>query len=167
MLGGCLWQRYCKHFISVVTENPNLTKLIYKTVCQYCTLRLCVLWPLHHHWDCFIKKHAIGQSFVSVPQANFQRIPINIILITVIKVTNGFLYLYWVSTALMSTAKLALVAHVILVTTYSKAHGANMGPTWVLPYPGGTHVGPMNLAIWDIMRIVVVADHHNGRDPFR
>ena len=31
----------------------------------------------------------------------------------------------------------------------SKVHGANMGPTWVLSAPGGTHVGPMNLAIWD------------------
>ena len=31
----------------------------------------------------------------------------------------------------------------------SKVHGANMGPTWVLLSPGGPHVGPMNLAIWD------------------
>ena len=30
----------------------------------------------------------------------------------------------------------------------SKVHGANMGPTWVLSAPGGSHVGPMNLAIW-------------------
>ena len=30
-------------------------------------------------------------------------------------------------------------------------HGANMGPTWVLSAPGGSHVGPMNLAIWDIL----------------
>ena len=29
----------------------------------------------------------------------------------------------------------------------SKAHGANMGPIWVLLAPGGPHVGPMNLAI--------------------
>ena len=29
----------------------------------------------------------------------------------------------------------------------SKAHWANMGPTWVLSAPGGPHVGPMNLAI--------------------
>ena len=29
----------------------------------------------------------------------------------------------------------------------SKVHGANMGPTWVLPHPVGPHVGPMNLAI--------------------
>ena len=31
----------------------------------------------------------------------------------------------------------------------SKVHGANMGPTWVLSSPGGPHVGPMNLAIWE------------------
>ena len=29
----------------------------------------------------------------------------------------------------------------------SKIHGANMGPTWVLSAPDGSHVGPMNLAI--------------------
>ena len=29
----------------------------------------------------------------------------------------------------------------------SKVHGANMGPTWALSAPDGTHVGPMNLAI--------------------
>ena len=26
----------------------------------------------------------------------------------------------------------------------SKVHGANMGPTWVLPAPDGPHIGPMN-----------------------
>ena len=31
----------------------------------------------------------------------------------------------------------------------SKAHGANMGPTWVLSAPGVPHIGPMNLAIRD------------------
>ena len=36
------------------------------------------------------------------------------------------------------------------VTPDSKVHGANMGPTWVLSSLGGPHVGPMNLAIWDI-----------------
>ena len=30
---------------------------------------------------------------------------------------------------------------------YNKVHGANMGPTWVLSAPEGSHVGPMNLAI--------------------
>ena len=29
----------------------------------------------------------------------------------------------------------------------SKVHGANMGPIWVLSAPGGSHVGPINLAI--------------------
>ena len=29
----------------------------------------------------------------------------------------------------------------------NKVHGANMGPTWVLPAPDGPHVGPINLAI--------------------
>ena len=29
----------------------------------------------------------------------------------------------------------------------NKVHGANMGPTWVLLAPDGSHFGPMNLAI--------------------
>ena len=37
----------------------------------------------------------------------------------------------------------------------SKVRGANMGPTWVLSAPDGTHVGPMNLAIR-----VVKTDHY-------
>ena len=32
----------------------------------------------------------------------------------------------------------------------SKVHGANMGPTWVLPAPDGPHGGPMNLIIRDL-----------------
>ena len=31
----------------------------------------------------------------------------------------------------------------------SKVHGDNMGPTWVLSAPDGSHVGPMDLAIRD------------------
>ena len=31
----------------------------------------------------------------------------------------------------------------------SKVHRANMGPIWGRQDPGGTHVGPMNVAIWD------------------
>ena len=33
----------------------------------------------------------------------------------------------------------------------SKVRGAHIGPTWVLPAPDGPNVGPMNLAIRDIM----------------
>ena len=31
----------------------------------------------------------------------------------------------------------------------SKVHGANMGPICGRQDPGGSHVGPMNLAIWE------------------
>ena len=31
----------------------------------------------------------------------------------------------------------------------SKVHGANMGSIWGRQDPGGPHVGPMNLFIWD------------------
>ena len=34
-------------------------------------------------------------------------------------------------------------------TPDSKVHGAIMGPIWDRQHPGGPHVGPMNLAIWD------------------
>ena len=34
-------------------------------------------------------------------------------------------------------------------TQDSKVHGANIGPIWGQQDPGGPHVGPMNLAIWD------------------
>ena len=33
----------------------------------------------------------------------------------------------------------------------SQVHGANMGPIWGRQDPGGPHVGPMNIAIWDCM----------------
>ena len=33
----------------------------------------------------------------------------------------------------------------------SKVHGANMGPTWVLTGPDEPHVGPMNLAIREVL----------------
>ena len=33
-----------------------------------------------------------------------------------------------------------------------KIHGANMGPTWVLSAPDGPHVGPMNLAMRDVLQ---------------
>ena len=32
----------------------------------------------------------------------------------------------------------------------SKVHGANMGPIWGWQDPGGPHVGPMNLAKWEV-----------------
>ena len=33
----------------------------------------------------------------------------------------------------------------------SKVDGDNMGPIWDRQDPGGPHVGPMNLAIWDMI----------------
>ena len=38
---------------------------------------------------------------------------------------------------------------IIIVIPDSKVHGANTGPIWGRQDPGGPHVGPMNLAIWD------------------
>ena len=36
----------------------------------------------------------------------------------------------------------------------SKVYGANMGPTWVLSAPDGSHVGPLNFAIRDVLHIL-------------
>ena len=36
----------------------------------------------------------------------------------------------------------------------SKVHVANVGSTWVLSAPGGPHVGPMNIAIWDVVYLL-------------
>ena len=33
----------------------------------------------------------------------------------------------------------------------NKVHGANVGPTWVLSAPDGPHLGPMNIAIRDVV----------------
>ena len=37
-------------------------------------------------------------------------------------------------------------------TPESKVHGANMEPTWGRQDPDGPHVGPMNFAIWDLLK---------------
>ena len=40
----------------------------------------------------------------------------------------------------------------------SNVHEANMGPAWVLSAPGGPHVGPMNLVVWDKTSWFLVLD---------
>ena len=54
---------------------------------------------------------------------------------------------YWYSFRGINQLKVTGSFH----TPDSKVHGANMGLTWVLSATGGPHVGPMNLAIRDIM----------------
>ena len=38
----------------------------------------------------------------------------------------------------------------MIISPDNKVHGANMGPTWGRQDPGGPHVGPTSLAIWDL-----------------
>ena len=52
----------------------------------------------------------------------------------------------------MSSSLLVDVAH-----PYNKVHGANMGPIWGRQDPGGSHVGPMNFAIWAVYQNLNVA----------
>ena len=50
----------------------------------------------------------------------------------------------------------------------SKVHGANMGPTWVLPAPDGPHVGPINLAVGVVFLPAQPAStFHLGADSLR
>ena len=50
-------------------------------------------------------------------------------------------------------------------TPDSKVHGANTQPTWVLSFPGGPHVGPMNLAIWALLMEKVTTTPVNKWSP--
>ena len=51
---------------------------------------------------------------------------------------------------------------------HSKVHGANMRPIWGRQDPGGSHVGPMNFAIWaayasrfpSLKRCKAISNHH-------
>ena len=46
----------------------------------------------------------------------------------------------------------AIQSYVSLRTDYNpdnKVHGANLGPIWGRQDPGGSHVGPMNFAVWE------------------
>ena len=43
-----------------------------------------------------------------------------------------------------------MTSHECNGTPDSKVHGTNMGPIWGRQDPGGPHVGPMNLPIWDL-----------------
>ena len=40
--------------------------------------------------------------------------------------------------------------YLLHLSSDSKVHGAIMGPIWGRQDPGGPHVGPMNIAFWDI-----------------
>ena len=40
----------------------------------------------------------------------------------------------------------------------SKVHVTHMGPTWFLSAPGRPHMGPMNLAIRVIFKLILVID---------
>ena len=52
----------------------------------------------------------------------------------------------WLRSQPLTTSNQRIVAQDI---PDNKVHGANMGPTCVLSAPGGTHVGPINVAIRD------------------
>ena len=49
---------------------------------------------------------------------------------------------------------------------HSMLLGANMGPTWVLSAPDGSHVGPMNLAIRDMTIPVQFFSHLTSSEHF-
>ena len=45
--------------------------------------------------------------------------------------------------------QLCMAVFAVVRNPDSKVHGAKMGPIWDRQHPGGPHVGPMNLAIWE------------------
>ena len=47
------------------------------------------------------------------------------------------------------------INHPPIYNPYSKFHGPNMGPTWVLSAPDWPHVGPMNLAVREGINVIV------------
>ena len=51
--------------------------------------------------------------------------------------------------------------HNVVYNAYpdSKVRGANMAPIWGRQDPGGSHVGPMNFAIWVCFIMYVVRDY--------
>ena len=84
------------------------------------------------------------------------------------KVTWGWRHDWHSSLALLShsAAVRSPVAnyHLTRLTGYtgtipdSKVYGANMGPTWGRQDPGGAHVGPMKLAIWEEFDIIHISN---------
>ena len=70
--------------------------------------------------------------------------PINYSLCLILCYGHGFCWRTWTD-----IIQITLINVIVTWNLYpdSKDHGANMGPTWVLPAPGGPHIGPMNLAI--------------------
>ena len=51
----------------------------------------------------------------------------------------------------MKSWKFQLVIRCKIISLISMVHGANMEPIWGRQDPGGPHVGPMNLAIRDVV----------------
>ena len=79
----------------------------------------------------------------------------------IVRYVTGTLWDLWEWTILATNASKPLdqkpsVATIVSKVKYipdSEVHGCNMGPTWGRQDPGGPHVGPMNLAIWDGMSL--------------
>ena len=61
---------------------------------------------------------------------------------------------YWQSDWLQGHQGTISFTNPICMTTDSKIHGVNMGPTWVLSAPDGPHVGSMNHAIGDLNSVI-------------
>ena len=65
------------------------------------------------------------------------------------------LYISLIEAYIGQITKVRLSCYLVLLSNDSKnhpdskVHGANMGPNWGRQDPGGPHVGPMNLAIWE------------------
>ena len=65
-------------------------------------------------------------------------------------ISPNYVKIYWFVTLLIINLYCTFIESTE-VNAYpdSKVHGANMGPNWGRQDPGGPHVGPMNLALWE------------------
>ena len=61
-------------------------------------------------------------------------------------------------TKMTKNISLEIMAAISQTIPDSKVHGTNMGPTWGRQDPGGPHVGPMNCALWDIIRCIFMKE---------
>ena len=128
----------------------QLTRLFWKFLKRYLYVNLSLYgyyiiaaWILHT-WSRILKslstnyKHVLQSRYLVTYDITM------IIVLPCIKISQ-----YALQTTYHLKLKCTYIAerHLRCNNPDSKVHGTNMGPTWVLPAPGGPHVSPMNFAI--------------------
>ena len=109
-----------------------------------------------HWWSVNIDSVVIqGNGFGSSEGGNN---PLHEAMLTILakpQTTYGVTRPYWID-SLLTVFLWFLISY-----PDSKAHEANMGPTWVLSAPGGPHDGPINLVMRKKIYLMVLAWFRN------